>query len=156
MKEKKYYTIIILVFSFMGLFAQERNMVVKYFPGMKEIKEKYFTINNVMDGEYLSYFQVPQKSYEETIRVFKNDSSFIKEEGVYRNGVKDSIWVEYAAPFTKRIKSTGKYKNNMKVGVWQTYIEGGNVLERYDYDSNKHLPYLLNISLSIEYPEKAN
>ncbi|HTB05950.1 MAG TPA: TonB family protein [Bacteroidia bacterium] len=86
-----------------------------------------------------------------------NDSNLIKEKGFYKNGEKDGLWIEYTAPFSGQIKSTGIYKDGSKTGIWKTYIEHGNIIQRYDYDSNKYLPNQLNLYLSIAvaYPEKS-
>jgi antitoxin component YwqK of YwqJK toxin-antitoxin module len=150
----KYFGCIIIVSISFNLFGQAGKEVINYFPKTKQVKERYYVQKDVKNGPCIFYIEVSPKLYESTIKSNKGDSSFIKGIGYYKNGLKDSLWIEYrTTPFVKRLQSIGVYRNDNKVGIWRNYIENGNIIEQYNYDSNKHLPYLLNVSIPVLYPE---
>jgi TonB family protein len=113
-----------------------------------KIIEKYHVLRSkkeVKHGEYYSYFVISKGNVV---------STYLKEKGYYKNGKKDSLWVEYYRPtrtVNHRIKSKGKYCNGEKVGIWLTYKR--EVIEKYDFDKKKRLKP--EIIVSLNYPETA-
>jgi len=113
-----------------------------------KISEKYYvkrSDKSIKHGKYISYFT-------------GNNSNFIKEKGYYKNGLRDSSWVEYKTPKSSKnslsygeVKTEGKYKRGEKVGVWLTYRKV--MISRYDYSKKSKLPPIVHVSLN--YPEKA-
>jgi protein TonB len=86
--------------------------------------------------------------YKETYYVLKSDTS-IKHgiykrtgyenetilSGNYKNGLKDSLWLEYLR-FSKTIINKGYYSKGQKVGVWEYFNADGTIALKYDYNSN--------------------
>jgi len=138
-------SIVLLLLTFI-ISCQTTQYVEKKSNG--QVIEKYQVLRsnkNIKDGEFSSYYI----SYEGgTI------STSYKEKGFYKNGKKDSLWLEYYRPTrtkSNRIKSEGNYDEGKKVGIWITYKS--EVIEKYDYDKNERLP--IEVMVSINYPKIA-
>jgi|GEM_PF-6458355 len=150
------YKHIVLLFLPIASLAQQRILVATTFLNSKEIKEKYYVLKKnqtIKDGPYVAYYS------EKDIKPFfpgpvnTNDSMRIMETGFYKSGIKDGIWIKYSTGHEVIAKEV--YRNGRKAGIWQKLIENGRVLENYDYDKNKQLPYdLYNMNFPVVYPEK--
>lgn len=140
-------TKLIVFFPFLFLLScQPLKLITKETNG--KISEEYYvkrSDKSIKYGKYISYFT-------------NYNSQYIKEKGYYKNGLKDSSWVEYKSPKRSKnsftygeVKTEGKYKNGEKVGIWLTYRKA--IISRYDYTNKIKLsPFVV---VSLNYPKKA-
>lgn len=146
-------TLLITLLSF-TVFSQEAKLITHKFNHSKQTAERYTVLKSnkqIRHGTYISYFRIPENEYKEMKKDVLKLEAYVKQKGNYLNGKKDGEWVEYATP--KILGSKGNYKEGQKTGVWETYKEQGQVINRYDHDSNKKLkPF---IKANIVYPKRA-
>jgi periplasmic protein TonB len=64
------------------------------------------------------------------------DKNAILVEGYYKNGLKDSVWVEYDW-WGKKMKNKGYYDKGNKSGIWDFYDFKGELEQQYDYSNSK-------------------
>lgn len=90
---------------------------------------------------------------------YKNDNN-IKQKGFYKNDIKDSTWTYFFQEDSSKqlqfvqteegqslqivnanpkVSRTGNYKNGEPVGIWEFYDHAGQLLHRYNYDSDSLL-----------------
>jgi TonB family protein len=134
--------------------GQETKLITKKFSGSKQISEKFYVLksnHNIKQGDYISFFKVNDKLYNQIVTGSPAQNEFIKIKGYYNNGKKEGEWNEYSKPGI--IYMNGEYHNDQKVGIWSTSMENGQVIKRFDYDINEELKP--NISIKINYPESA-
>ena len=98
--------IIFLTFFFNLLFAQFYKVV----PSIIEKDGIAFKIND----------EIP---YTGKITVFWEDNK-LKEEGIYREGVKSGLWKYWYD--SGQLFSKGIYRNNLQTGVWLEWYKNGN------------------------------
>ena len=82
------FLIITLIFS-----CQSTKLVTKKSNG--HVIEKYHVLRskkNIKHGEYYSYYVISEGN---------SVSTYLKEKGYYKNGKKDSLWIEYNRPTKK-------------------------------------------------------
>lgn len=147
------HTLLFILLSFTVL-GQGTKPSVKKFNHSKQTAERYTVIKSnkqIRHGEYVSYFRIPENEYKKIKKDALKLEDYVKQKGNYLNGKKDGEWLEYAAP--KILGSKGNYKEDQKRGVWEIYKEQGQVVDRYDYDSNKKLKPLIKVD--IVYPKRA-
>jgi len=57
------------------------------------------------------------------------------------------VWTVYDVPAegaeNNAIKEEGWYLNDKKAGIWYTFLEGGVVLGRFDFEEQQELPPLI-------------
>lgn len=58
--------------------------------------------------------------------------------GFYKNGLKDSLWIEYN-PVNKNIFSKAHYSEGSVTGICEYYDENGNLSQKYDYTHHRLL-----------------
>lgn len=59
----------------------------------------------------------------------------IRVKGYYKNGQKDSLWMEYG--WNGKVKSKGYYSQDIRTGIWDFYDYGEKLLQQYDYTTQK-------------------
>lgn len=147
MVNQKIYFISCLIFICSSLsYGQVTKPVVKKFGGSKQIMESYFVLKSdgqIKHGPYVSYFQLSNDDFISVKRGELKLDTYIKLSGNYKNGKKDGEWKEYSLPSI--ISSIGSYENDKKIGIWKTSKEHGQVIEFFDFDTNKKLPPAINI-----------
>jgi TonB family protein len=52
------------------------------------------------------------------------------EQGFYRNGVKDGVWIYY---LRSKPEQSGSYENGKKAGIWKYYNRKGSLEQEFDY-----------------------
>jgi len=72
-----------------------------------------------------------------------------REEGFYKNGLKDSVWT-YFHFFKAVIKSRGAYKNGERKGLWEYFDKNGILLQEYNH-STKILSYNKARDTTVKY-----
>ena len=95
-----------------------------------------------LDGVvYKSNEEIPYTGKVSTY--WENDQ--LKEEGLYRDGVKSGLWKYWY--IEGQLSSKGIFRNNLKTGVW---------LEFYDKVTRKFKPYIETVSYThLTLPTKA-
>ncbi len=63
----------------------------------------------------------------------------IVETGLYRNGLRDSLWTDYALGGQKIAE--GRMSADRKTGVWAYYSFAGDTIQLFDHDRNRMLRY---------------
>ena len=72
-------------------------------------------------------------------KLYSND--VLKLEGFYKNGLKDSIWINYRWD-GQGIESQGYYAIDKKVGVWDFYNFKKELEQKYDFTKNEVVYFL--------------
>ncbi|WP_300663025.1 energy transducer TonB [Fluviicola sp.] len=108
--------------------GQQTKKITKITDELNEEKEVYYVLSSDTNVRHGSYKQI---KYKKDILI----------SGFYKMGVKDSIWSEYDWRGTKngrcKIRCSGNYSNGKKIGIWKFYNYNGEIVQEYDYDSNK-------------------
>lgn len=107
-----------IIFFSTSILAQE-TMAVKN----KKTNEVYFVLKSDKKTKHGKY----QKF---------NDDKKIIVEGYYKDGKKDSIWIQYQSN-GNQLSSKGNYLLNEKIGVWELYNEFGQLEQKYDHTKNE-------------------
>jgi hypothetical protein len=139
-KKMKKRALIILLFGLWispGLMGQNTQFIINYFPNSKQIMEEYYSLidnENIKHGEYIQYFRTSDKDF------LTHKSDYISKKGFYFQNQPDSVWLNYNTQSGKHwIAREEHYKKGKKYGIWKTYIVGGAVIKRFDYDLNKEI-----------------
>jgi hypothetical protein len=118
-------------------YSQESTSKTKASPGSKQITgESDVSTNNpeIKDGYCVSFYTIPKTAKVVSIM------DWIRFEGYYKNGKKDSVWTYYTDPNIHPAHYYIRkefYKNGIKSGIWLTRNSlDKNVIERYDYTLN--------------------
>ncbi len=146
--------LLLLIYSSTDITSQSTRLIVNKFEGTKQISESYSVLKSnrvIKHGDYISYFRATKEDLKDIKMGYQNIEYFIKAKGKYLNGKKDGEWIEYSHPSS--LKSQGSYNNDNKIGIWLTSKEGGNVIEKYDYDN--HIKLKPIIKVPITYPARA-
>ena len=148
-------TLIILIIYFSPLltFGQESKEVKVKFPKSKQVMESYFVLKanpDIKNGKYTRFYKT-SKINEAKI--------FIKEEGIYQNGLKNGKWTYYRHPSQNRQGETSSvefYNNGNKTGVWEThkYENGDHIIQKFDYDQKTEIE--TEIFIELKYPPIAS
>tara|TARA_B100000809_G_scaffold86653_1_gene85016 strand:- start:9244 stop:9981 length:738 start_codon:yes stop_codon:yes gene_type:complete len=88
-----------------------------------KFKEVYYVLKSaktVKHGSYIKYN-------------FKGEP-FIR--GLYKNGLKDSLWTNFGQ-YNLKQRSIGSYSKGKKIGVWEFYNFNGILEQEYNYTNNK-------------------
>lgn len=150
----KIFIIFIFILSTLKGLSQETLLVTERFNDSKQISESFYVLKSdkkTKHGDYTSYFKLTDQEYKNFKKGTLNIENYVRQRGQYKNGKKDGQWIEYSQPYVLRIE--GKYVADKKVGIWLTYKEKGNVIEKFDNDSNKSLEP--EIRISVDYPISA-
>lgn len=84
--------------------------------------------NNQKQGVWNEYYRFREKYNENDMRV--------KYHTTYENDKKNGLFVEFS--YDKDTLQVGRFAENKKTGIWKKY-ENGELVEHYDYSSNKNL-----------------
>ena len=140
--ERKFVLVVLFLIICNLSFSQETKLVQKKDCTNDSISEEYSVLkrdNTIKHGIYSSYFCQPNYSRN----LILNDSAlrrnFVREHGIYVEGVKDGYWITNIMPY--RLKEEGKYMMGKKVGVWVTGKKLGSeiLLEHYNYTTNEKM-----------------
>jgi antitoxin component YwqK of YwqJK toxin-antitoxin module len=105
-------------------FSQSANTVIKT---RENENPRYTEIFYVLKSDT----SVRHGSYQ---RLGFNDEIILS--GNYRDGKKDSLWVEFLR-FSTIILSKGFYRDGEKIGIWEYYDNKGQIQLKYNYDSKQ-------------------
>lgn len=155
--------VIVFILNSSVLFGQEVKRVVTTFPKSKDLKELYYVLRSnkdVKQGAYYSFYKGELTTDDLKGKDLEKDVLGFRDKGQYDQNHKSGHWITYHAP---RVNSAtviygskqeeGAYANDKKVGVWKEYIENGQVVKQFDFDSNSALPTL--VSVHGKYPSAA-
>jgi TonB family protein len=107
------------------LFAQETVFINTQRKGYNSHHEEYYVLKsdrNVKHGPYKRIYTWGKQ---------------VTEEGNYKNGKKDGLWIEYGWD-GKSISLKGNFANGVPIGVWEFY-RAGKLTRKYDYDAGTML-----------------
>lgn len=108
--------------------GQQTKKVTKILDELNKEKEVYYVLSSDTAVRHGSYKQI---KYKKNVLI----------SGYYKMGAKDSLWTEYDWRGTKngrcKIRCSGNYSKGKKVGIWKFYAENGDLVQEYDYDSQK-------------------
>jgi len=150
---KIFHTLLLILFS-CAVFSQETKPITQKFHHSKQNAERYTVLKSnkqIKHGAYISYFRIPENEFKKIKKDVLKLENYIKQKGCYQHGKKQGEWVEYIEPNV--LSSKGHYAEDQKTGIWETYKEKGQVVERYDHDTNKKLRPLIKVY--ITYPKRA-
>jgi len=121
---------LVLVFSFLLMplvaLCQSANTVIKT---RENDNPRYTEIFYVLKSDT----SIRHGSYQ---RLGFNDEIILS--GNYRNGKKDSLWVEFLR-FSTIILSKGNYREGDKAGIWEYFDNKGQIQLKYNYDTKQSL-----------------
>ncbi|HEX6180119.1 MAG TPA: TonB family protein, partial [Chitinophagaceae bacterium] len=89
---------------------------------------------------YYEEYQVlksDRKIFHGPYKRFTKDENKIVEEGNYKNGKKDGLWIEYTS--NGKFITKGNYTDDTPTGQWEFYDSKGNLEQRYDYTTRTFL-----------------
>lgn len=121
--EKRYLVFLFVLASTLG-FSQSANTVIKT---RENENPRYTEIFYVLKSDT----SVRHGSYQ---RLGFNDEIILS--GNYRDGKKDSLWVEFLR-FSTIILSKGFYRDGEKIGIWEYYDNKGQIQLKYNYDNKQ-------------------
>ncbi len=114
--------------------------------GEHKLNETFNTVTTVTkEGEYISRMYYPDtKQLIGIVRASSSrfgstmqgpyktwwDDGDLDEEGFYKDGEKDSIWIKYD---NNKIWREGSYSNGLKQGEWLDYFENGEINRLWNY-----------------------
>ncbi len=131
----RYSFLLLLSLLSFSIFGQAVKSKKIRFKNSKQVKEQFYVLKKnkkIKHGSYESFFYNGNPA----------------QSGHYKNNLKDGKWV-YCKP-NGQIKAVEHYTTGKKSGIWSKFIESGQVIQRFDYDQNKALAPLFNIT--IAYP----
>jgi TonB family protein len=115
----------------------------------------YYIVSKVPEGYRVRVFH-PQKKILVEDKIYSTpsltllhgfyeswwDDGSIREQGIYRYGRKNSVWLEHEPGLGK--SASGDYLNNQKEGIWTQLDSNGMVEAVYNYqDGKRHGKYYL-------------
>ena len=114
-------TLIFILCSPLFIFAQE-TVEVKLNP------------RNSPDTEIFHVLKSERSTKHGPYKRISNYKKYALEEGFYKMGKKDSVWIEYSF-WDGKILTRGKFTDGVPTGEWEYYEKDG-VAQRYDYTTN--------------------
>ena len=102
-------------------------------------------VPSIVEHDGIVFKSNEESPYTGKVSIYwQNDQ--IKEEGLYRNGVKSGLWKYWHE--TGNPNSKGIFRNNLKTGVWLEWYENGNKKSKALYQDGLLIdgPYKWNIN----------